>query len=158
MVACHLHDLHWKNRKWDWTSQHTGALNIPEDRLKIYQKLGQLHPQDLLKVEWGFAERASCSGIFQKGPQRLARPFLFYWAGWVLLEWYSVLPTLESIQTDNGIDLTAAVVQDWTWREIIKRVFHISYYPHANGIVELTNGLIKKHTDVLQPTLDMWVT
>ncbi|KFO91729.1 hypothetical protein N320_00818, partial [Buceros rhinoceros silvestris] len=46
VVARPLYDLLQKNRTWDWTLQHTEALNTLKDELKAYQKLGPLHPQD----------------------------------------------------------------------------------------------------------------
>ena len=42
----------------------------------------------------------------------------------------------------------ATVVQDWARGEGIRRVVHTPYYPQANGIVERTNGLIKRRADV----------
>ena len=77
VIARPLYDLLQKNRKWDWTLQHTEALNTLKDELKAYQRLGPLHPRDPLRVEWGFAEHASYCGVFQKGPQGPARPLLF---------------------------------------------------------------------------------
>ncbi|NXV53434.1 TF29 protein, partial [Uria aalge] len=46
VIACPLYDLLWKNREWDWTPQHTEALNTLKDELKTYQRLGPLHSQD----------------------------------------------------------------------------------------------------------------
>ena len=67
----------------------------------------------------------------------------------VLREWFSVLPIPECIQSDNGSHFTATMVKDWARGEGIKCVFQTPYYPQANGMVERTNGLIKKHADVL---------
>lgn len=36
------------------------------------------------------------------------------------------------------------MVQDWAREEGIQWVFHTPYYPQANGIVERTNGLVKR--------------
>ena len=77
VIACPLYGLLRKDRAWDWTLQHTEALNVLKDELKTYQKLGPLHPQDPLRVKWGFAEHASYCGVFQKGPQGPVRPLLF---------------------------------------------------------------------------------
>ncbi|PKU33935.1 endogenous retrovirus group k member 18 pol [Limosa lapponica baueri] len=56
-------------------------------------------------------------------------------------------PTVQEIQSDNGSHFTATVVQDWAEKEGIQWVFHILYYPQANGIVERTNGLVKRFTE-----------
>lgn len=246
--------------KWVWTPQHTEALDILKDKLKIYEKLGLLHPQDLLKVKWGFAEHASYCGIFQKGPYGLVRPSFssttfketeqwysewekgllsLTWAvmeveglctsqdiimqgpfpllnsvlkGLLLLKgvaqkattwkWYvylegisQLLPLKEgsvkvsklqqSVNPDSillslpckpspieeapeliqnsdtwGVWFTdvSAVVQDWARGEGIKWVFHILYYLQAKWTMEWTKGLIKKHTDVLQPLWDTQLT
>ncbi|GAB0208371.1 pol-like protein ENS-3 [Grus japonensis] len=61
-----------------------------------------------------------------------------------LKEWFSTLPLPEEIQSDNGSHFSATVVQDWVKEEGIRWVFHTPYYPRANGIVERTNGLVKR--------------
>lgn len=61
-----------------------------------------------------------------------------------LKEWFSTLPLPEEIQSDNGSHFTATIVQDWAKEEGIRWVFHTPYYPQANGIVERTNGLVKR--------------
>jgi len=43
----------------------------------------------------------------------------------VLHTWFSVLPTPESIQSDNGSQFTAPLVKDWAQGEGIKWVFHM---------------------------------
>lgn len=42
----------------------------------------------------------------------------------------------------------ATVVLFWAQGERIKWVFHILYYPQANGIIEQAKGLIKKYADI----------
>ncbi|GAB0209671.1 pol-like protein ENS-3 [Grus japonensis] len=61
-----------------------------------------------------------------------------------LKEWFRTLPLPEEIQSDNGSHFSATVVQDWAKEEGIRWVFHTPYYPQANGIVERTNGLVKR--------------
>ena len=72
----------------------------------------------------------------------------------VLREWFSVLPIPECIQSDNGSHFTATMVKDWARGEGIKCVFQTPYYPQANGMVERTNSLIKKHADVSRHNWD----
>ena len=67
--------------------------------------------------------------------------------------WFSCLPKSKSIQSDNGSHFTAGVVQEWAQNEGIQWVFHTPYYPQANGIVECTNGLLKR---ALRPQDPAW--
>ncbi|KAF1542199.1 hypothetical protein FQV10_0007981, partial [Eudyptes schlegeli] len=48
---------------------------------------------------------------------------------------------------------TAGVVQEWAKGEGIQWIFHTPYYPQANGIVERTNGLLKR---ILRPHNSGW--
>ncbi|KAF4804444.1 hypothetical protein TURU_007906 [Turdus rufiventris] len=61
-----------------------------------------------------------------------------------LQEWFGTFPKPQEIQSDSGTHFTAKVVQDWAKDEGIKLIFHTPYYPQANGIVERTNGLLKR--------------
>ena len=61
-----------------------------------------------------------------------------------LKEWFGTFPKPQLIQSDNGTHFTAKMVQEWAAREGISWVFHTPYYPQANGIVERTNGLLKR--------------
>lgn len=72
----------------------------------------------------------------------------------VLKERFSVLPIPECTQSDNGSHFTATTVKDWARGEGIRRVLHTPYYPQANGMLERTNGLIKKHADVSRHNWD----
>ncbi|XP_064008637.1 uncharacterized protein LOC135180213 [Pogoniulus pusillus] len=65
-----------------------------------------------------------------------------------LKQWFSFLPMPEYIQSDNGSHFTASSVQDWARGEGVTWVFHTPYYPQANGVVERSNALIKKHAIV----------
>jgi len=62
-----------------------------------------------------------------------------------LKKWFSILPKPNSIQSDNGSHFTSGVVQEWAREEDIHWIFHTPYYPQANGIVERSNGLLKKY-------------
>ena len=61
-----------------------------------------------------------------------------------LKEWFGIFPKPQSVQSDNGSHFTGKVVQEWAAQEGISWVFHTPYYPQANGIVERTNGLLKR--------------
>jgi len=61
-----------------------------------------------------------------------------------LKEWFGIFPKPQSIQSDNGSHFTAKIVQEWAAQEGISWVFHTPYYPQANGIMERTNGLLKR--------------
>lgn len=71
------------------------------------QKLGPLQPPDLSGVEWGFTGRPSYCGLFQKGPQGLARPSLFYQTAQVLHERFTVAPPLRifTVTTEHTLRL-----------------------------------------------------
>ena len=71
-----------------------------------------------------------------------------------LKEWFSVLAIPECFQSDNGSRFTATTVKDWARGEGIRWVLHTPYYPQANGVVERTNGLIKKRADVSRHNWD----
>ncbi|KAF1438759.1 hypothetical protein FQV07_0009192, partial [Pygoscelis papua] len=45
----------------------------------------------------------------------------------VLRKWFSILPILDCIQSDNGSHFMATVVQDWARGEGVKWVFHTPY-------------------------------
>jgi len=70
-----------------------------------------------------------------------------------LKEWFGTFPKPQSIQSDNGSHFTAKIVQEWVAQEGISWVFHTPYYPQANGIVERTNGLLKRF---LKPHKSGW--
>ncbi|KAF4804604.1 hypothetical protein TURU_006383 [Turdus rufiventris] len=70
-----------------------------------------------------------------------------------LQEWFGTFPKPQEIQSDNGSHFTAKIVQDWAKDEGVKWVFHTPYYPQANGIVEMTNGLLKR---LLKPQETGW--
>lgn len=67
--------------------------------------------------------------------------------------WFGTFPKPQEIQSANGSHFTAKVVQDWARIEGIKWTFHTPYYPQANGIVERTNGLLKRF---LKPQKANW--
>lgn len=70
-----------------------------------------------------------------------------------LKKWFSILPKPNSIQSDNGSHFTSGIVQEWAREEGIHWIFHTPYYPQANGIVERSNGLLKKF---LKPEKPNW--
>ena len=50
------------------------------------------------------------------------------------------MPKPQLIQSDNGSQFTAGVLQEWAKGKGIQWVFHTPCYPQANGIEERTNG------------------
>lgn len=81
---------------------------------------------------------------------------------------YSIFPKPNSIQSDNGSHFISGLAQEWAREEGIYCIFHTPYYSQANGIVEWTNGLLKKFlklgksnwathvTDVVKRINDCW--
>lgn len=67
--------------------------------------------------------------------------------------WFSFFPKPVPIQSDNGAHFTATIVQKWAKEEGIQWIFHTPHYPQANGIVERTNGLLKRF---LKPQHSNW--
>jgi len=70
-----------------------------------------------------------------------------------LKEWFETFPKPQSIQSGNGSQFTAKILQEWVAQEGISWVFHTPYYLQANGIVERTNSLLKRF---LKPHKSGW--
>ena len=68
-----------------------------------------------------------------------------------LQERTGTFPKPQSIQSDSGTHFTAKTVQERAAREGVSGVFHAPYYPQANGIVERTNGLLKRFLKAHKP-------
>ena len=68
-----------------------------------------------------------------------------------LQERTGTFPKPQSIQSDSGTHFTAKTVQERAAREGVSGVFHTPYYPQANGIVERTNGLLKRFLKAHKP-------
>lgn len=67
--------------------------------------------------------------------------------------WFCFSPKPLALQSDNGSHFTAPIVQEWAKEEGIQCIFHTPYSPQANGIVERTDGLLKRF---LKPQNSNW--
>jgi len=70
-----------------------------------------------------------------------------------LKERFWTFPKAQLISSDNDSHFTARKVQEWVVQEGISWAFHTPYYLQANGIVERTNGLLKRF---LKPHKSGW--
>ncbi|KAK4819789.1 hypothetical protein QYF61_011389 [Mycteria americana] len=64
-------------KSWEWTEQHTSALDLLIEELRLFQQLGPIHLTDPIHVEWGFSEHGSHCNLWQKGPEGPERPLEF---------------------------------------------------------------------------------
>ena len=66
-----------KGKSWEWTDQHTNALESLIKELRLFQQLGPIRLIDSAYVEWGFNEQGSHCNLRQKGPAGPERPLEF---------------------------------------------------------------------------------
>lgn len=77
IIARPLYNLLKRGKSWEWTEQHTSALESLIKELRLFQQLGPIHPTDPIHVEWGFSEHGSHCNLWQKGPEGPERPLEF---------------------------------------------------------------------------------
>jgi len=59
IIARPLYNLLRKKKSWEWTNQHSNALETLVKELRLFQQLGPVHPSDPIRMEWGFSEHGS---------------------------------------------------------------------------------------------------
>lgn len=59
IIAHPLYNLLKKGKSWDWTGQHTDALELLIRELRLFQQLSPIHLTDPIRVECGFSECGS---------------------------------------------------------------------------------------------------
>lgn len=72
-----LYNLLKKGKSWEWTEQHTNALELLIKELRLFQQLGPVYLTDPIHVECEFREHGSHCNLWQKGPEGPERPLEF---------------------------------------------------------------------------------
>ena len=72
-----LYNLLRKKKSWEWTNQHSNALETLVKELRLFQQLGPVHPSDPIHAERVFTEHGSRCNLWQKGPEGPEHPLEF---------------------------------------------------------------------------------